>query len=315
MDARTAKTGLTLIGVVTLCAAALSGCASPAATDGRVQVLASFYPLQYIARQVGGPGVEVSSLTPPGAEPHDVELSPRQVRSVGEAAVVVYLGGFQPAVDKAVQERRPVHAVDAAQTPAVRAALRARHTQPDGAAGAAAGDKAAGARDPHFWLDPTLLVPVAEDVAAALSAADPSHAADYRTRATTLSNQLMGLDADLRQGLTTCQRRVVVTAHAAFGYLADRYGLSQVGLSGLDPEAEPSPARLREIRAAVSSSGVTTVFTESLVNPKVSRTLADDLGLRTAVLDPVESQVDPHADYRAAMEQNLAVLRTALGCS
>ncbi|HEY3438036.1 MAG TPA: metal ABC transporter substrate-binding protein [Actinotalea sp.] len=307
-------TGRTWPAVATLLAvgaASLGGCAPTSADDGRLQVLASFYPLQYVAQEVGGTAVQVSSLTPPGAEPHDVELSPRQVRSVGDADVVVYLSGFQPAVDDAVQQRRPAHPVDAATAPGVAERLAAGHTQTSGQPA----DGAEGGRDPHFWLDPTLLVPVADEVAAALAEADPAHAADYVARAAALRGQLLALDAELRQGLATCERRVVVTSHAAFGYLADRYGLEQVGLSGLDPEAEPSPARLREIRAAVAGSGVTTIFTESLVNPKVSRTLADDLGLRTAVLDPVESQVDPHADYRAAMEQNLAALRTSLGCS
>lgn len=294
------------LGVTTLLLAA--GCTGGAggvggAEDDRLAVLASFYPLQYVVEHVGGDLVAVSSLTPPGAEPHDVELSPSQVRAVGEADVVVYLSGFQAAVDDAVAARTPEHLVDAARTTAV-----AEHL------GEADGHDHEGG-DPHFWLDPTLLAALAPDVAAALAQADPAHADAYTAGAEALLRDLTALDEELATGLADCDQSVIVTAHTAFGYLTERYGLEQVGLSGLDPEAEPSPARLREIRDVVAASGVTTVFTEALVSPKVAETLAADLGITTAVLDPVESQVDPEVDYREAMEQNLVALRAALGCS
>jgi len=279
------------VGALTL--VALSGCADGAtpAADDRLAVLASFYPLQYVVEQVGGDLVAVTSLTPPGAEPHDVELSPSQVREVGEAGVVVYLAGFQAAVDDAIAARTPEHVVDAGATAAVA----------DG--------------DPHFWLDPTMLAAVAPDVAAMLAEADPDNAEAYTAGAEALVTDLTALDEEFVEGLARCDLSVIVTAHAAFAYLTERYGLEQVGLSGLDPEAEPSPARLREIREVVEANGVTTVFTEALVSPKVAETLAADLGIATAVLDPVESQVDPAVDYRGAMEQNLVALRDALGCA
>ena len=289
----------------------LSGCAGLGSTveQGRsgagLTVLASFYPLQYVAEKVGGDRVEVTPLTPPGAEPHDLELSPRQVREVGDADVVLYLAGFQPAVDDAVAARDPKHLLDAARTPAV-----AEHLgEPTGT------DDGHGDADPHFWLDPTLLAAVAQDVAVVLGEADPAHADTYAENAQTLADDLDELDAEISNGLATCERRVLVTAHEAFGFLAERYDLEQVGISGLEPESEPSPARLREIREVVTEHGVTTVFTEALLNPKVSQTVAGDLGVRTAVLDPVESQVDPATDYRGAMDLNLAALREALGCT
>jgi zinc transport system substrate-binding protein len=298
---------------------ALTGCTAPAAEgEGRLEVLASFYPLQYVVEKVGGDLVEVGSLTPPGAEPHDVELSPRQVRAVGEADVVVFLSGFQPAVDDAVAARQPTHLLDAAATAEV-----AEHLG-DGSDEEAGEDEHAdeaaddghdhAGQDPHFWLDPTLLAAVAGDVAAAMAEADPENADEYATGAEALQADLAALDADLTEGLAECERDVIVTAHTAFGYLTERYGLQQVGISGLEPDSEPSPARLREIRDVVEQHDVTTVFTESLVNPKVAETLAADLGLATAVLDPIESQVDEATDYRGAMEQNLTALRAALGC-
>lgn len=310
------------LGVTTLllaagCTGGGSGAASTQDADGatgpRLAVLASFYPLQYVVEQVGGDLVDVASLTPPGAEPHDVELSPSQVRAVGEADVVVYLSGFQAAVDDAIAARSPEHRVDAAQTEAVADHLGEAAQDSGEDSGADGHDHESG--DPHFWLDPTLLAAVATDVAAELAAADPAHTEAYRTGAEALVADLTALDEEFATSLADCDRSVVVTAHTAFGYLTERYGLEQVGLSGLDPEAEPSPARLREIRDVVAASGVTTVFTESLVSPKVAETLAADLGIATAVLDPVESQVEPGVDYRGAMEQNLVALRDALGCA
>lgn len=276
------------------------GGAGGGATPG-VQVLASFYPLQYVTQQVGGDLVDVSSLTPPGAEPHDVELSPRQVRSVSEADLVVYLSGFQNAVDQAIAAREPAHVVDAADVAELVPGQDAQHAKR--------------ALDPHFWLDPQRLGRLAAPVAAALAEADPDHADTYAANGAALKADLDALDAQFQAGLATCERRVMVTSHDAFGYLATRYKITQVGISGLDPDAEPSPARLKEIGAVVRAAGVTTIFSERLVNPKVARTLASDLGVQAAVLDPVESLADPSSDYRGVMEQNLAVLRDALGCA
>lgn len=304
--------GLTCLTTVAASALALTGCSAQdaEADDDALVVLASFYPLAYLAGEVGGALVQVGSLTPPGAEPHDVELSPRQVREVGEADVVVVLSGFQPAVDEAVEARRPAHLVDAAATPAV-----AEHLA-EGEEGTDEDDDGHGHEggDPHFWLDPTLMAAVAQDVARALAEVDPDRAEDFQARATALAAQLTELDARFADGLADCDRRVIVTAHTAFGFLAERYDLEQVGVSGLDPEAEPSPARIREIREVAAEHEVTTVFTEELVNPRVAETLAADLGIATDVLDPVESQVDDATDYRGAMEQNLVALRAALGC-
>ena len=266
-----------------------------------VQVLASFYPLQYVTQQVGGHLVQVTSLTPPGAEPHDIELSPREVRAVSDADLVVYLSGFQSAVDAAITARKPAHVVDAAD---VADLIPAQGT----------GVKN-GTLDPHFWLDPQRLARLAAPVAAALSTADPRHASTYAANAATLEANLGALDTQYRTGLTGCDRHVIVTSHSAFGYLAKRYGLTQIGISGLDPDADPSPARLREIRAVVAADDVTTIFTERLISAKVAQTLASDLGVKVAVLDPVESLADPRSDYRGVMQTNLVRLRDALGCA
>ncbi|ADG75074.1 periplasmic solute binding protein [Cellulomonas flavigena DSM 20109] len=288
------------------CAPGSAGTGSPAASGGTVEVLASFYPLQMVAQEVGGDRVTTGSLTPPGAEPHDVELSPAQVASVSASQLVVYLSGFQPAVDDAVEQAGPRHVVDAADV-ADLVATEDEHTEDEHA------DH--GDLDPHFWLDPTRVPPVADAVADALSEIDPEGADTYRANAEALAARLTALDEELTSGLATCERRVVVTSHEAFGYLAARYDLEQVGISGVDPETEPSPARLREVGDVVRSEGVTTVFFETLASPKVARTLAADLGVETAVLDPLEGLRDDTDDYFSVSRDNLEALRVALSCS
>ncbi|MFM2263944.1 MAG: hypothetical protein RLY81_296, partial [Actinomycetota bacterium] len=125
--------------------------------------------------------------------------------------------------------------------------------------------------------------------------------------------QLEGLDADFTSGLASCERRLIVTSHAAFGYLADAYNLEQEAISGLSPESEPTPKRLNEIGKEAKADGTTTIFFETLASPKVAQTLADDLNISAAVLDPIEG-IGEGQTYFSIMESNLAALRKALNC-
>lgn len=290
--------------------------------DGRLQVLASFYPLQYVVEQVGGEHVDVANLTPPAAEPHDLELAPAQVRSIGDADLVVYLSGFQPAVDEGIEQRAPEHVVDAAESAGLEEhpGGEVEHADETAEEHAEHADESGdghdhGPTDPHFWLDPTRLAAVGDAVADELSALDPDHADDYAAGAAALTADLDDLDAEFAEALAPCAGATLVTSHEAFGYLAERYDLHQVGISGIDPEAEPSPARLREVGEVVRENGVTTLFFETLVSPKVTQTLADDLGVRTALLDPLESLAEGATDYREVMESNLEALTSGLACA
>lgn len=313
----TRATGAALTSLVLAGTAALAGCSAQGSggaaggSDG-VVVLASFYPLQYVAQQIGGDLVTVDNLTPPAAEPHDLELSPAQVREIGTADLVVYLSGFQTAVDEGVESRAPEHVVDAAD-----AAGLVEHAEETEEEHAEEGDDH-GATDPHFWLDPSRLAAVGQAVADELAAVDPEHADEYAAGALQLGQRLDDLDQEMADGLAACQGATLVTSHAAFGYLADRYALEQVGISQLDPEAEPSPARLREIGDVVKENGVTTLYSETLVSPKVTETLASDLGVKTAVLDPLEGLSEDATaagdDYVSVMQANLKALEEGLVC-
>ena len=272
----------------------LAGCAPADSSDGETSVLASFYPLVFVAEEVGGPEVVVESLTPAGGDPHSLELSPAQIMELGQADLVVYSAGLQAAVDEAVAAQAPEDVVEAM---------------------AAAGltDGAAGAGDPHFWLDPTLLAPVATEVAERLSAIDPDHAQDYAARAEDLTAELDQLDQLYAEELADCQDAVLITSHEAFGYLADRYGLHQEGIAGIDPEVEPSPARVREVGEVVRSAGVRTLYFETIASPRVTEQLAAELDVDTAVLDPLESP-PAEGDYLSAMTANLDALASGLTC-
>lgn len=292
----------TAVLTAALVALAASACTpAGAGDDGTLDVVASFYPLQYVVEQVGGEHVDVASLVPPGGEPHDLEISPHEVQGLRDADLVVYLPGLQSAADEAVATLDQEHVVDAAE-----------------GAGIGPGGNGSGSRDPHFWLDPTLLAAVGSQVAGALAGVDPEHADDYAAAADRLSGELAALDTELADGLAACAGATVVTSHEAFGYLADRYGLVQVGLTGLDPEVEPSPARLRDVGDVVRAEGVRTLFFERSAGPGLTAVLADELGVGTAVLDPLETQPrgesDAEPDYLAVMRSNLAALRTGLTC-
>lgn len=274
----------------------LAGCGGTSASSGSgsgTTVVTSFYPLQYVAQRVAGDRADVTNLTQPGREPHDLELTVRQTAEVSDADVVLYEKGFQTAVDDAVVQSRPKHVVDAAT------------------AAGLTGD------DPHFWLDPTKLSKVTAAFETQLAAVDPAHADEYAANAKSLEGDLAALDRSMRRGLADCRIDTIVVSHDAFGYLGRRYGLTVVGINGLSPDAEPSPAHIRELQDLIRDDGITTVFSEELASRAFADSLAGDLGIKTAVLDPIEGLSDATAnqDYLSLMRRNLSTLQRANGCT
>jgi zinc transport system substrate-binding protein len=267
-------------------ALAVSGCGSDSegGSSGKTSVVAAFYPIAYAAEQIGGDSVDVTNLTPPGTEPHDVELSVRDVEQVRSADVVFYLGeGFQPALERAV-DGADGETVDLLQSVEVRE------------------------KDPHVWLDPVRYRQTAEKIGEVLQR--PSE---------PFVRRLAKLHTDFEQGLARCERREIVTSHEAFGYLADRYGLEQIAITGISPEAELTPRALERVVDQVRASGATTVFSETLLSPRIAETVARETGARTAVLNPIEGLTEDELargdNYFSVMRDNLATLRKSLGCS
>ncbi len=274
-------------------------------------VTAAFYPLQFAAERVGGEHVRVTTLTKPGVEPHDLELTPKAVGSLRATDAVVYLAGFQPAVDDAVRSQAPDTAVDVAPAARLVAPSEPEHEGEDTA------EHAEGRVDPHFWLDPSRLADVATVLGDDFARRDPANAAAYRANAGALVADLDALDADFRSGLARCRSRELVTGHAAFGYLADRYDLHQEGVAGLSPDVEPDAALLRDLSARVREARVRTVYAENLVSPDLAQTVAREAGARVAVLDPLEgiTQASRGRNYLEVMRANLATLRAGQECS
>lgn len=279
-------------------ALALVSCSSRGEDASGTSVVASAYPPTFIAERIAGADAEVVNLTPPGVEPHDVELDPSAIEDILTADVIVYLGqGFQPAVETAVTENASGVAVNILPADVLR--------EGEGA-------------DPHFWLSPARMLTAVAGVEDALVAAAPAAAGSYRSNAEELRDELRTLDGEFAEGLADCERRTIVTSHAAFAYLAADYDLVQRSIAGISPESEPEPERITELTQLVQDEGVTTVFTETLASPKVAETLASEAGVGVEVLNPLEGltqeQSDAGQDYLSLMRDNLAVLREALGC-
>ncbi|WP_369246454.1 metal ABC transporter solute-binding protein, Zn/Mn family [Streptomyces sp. R41] len=295
----------------------LSACSDSSAADsrsgGKLDVVASFYPLQYLAEQIGGTHVKVTNLTQPGQEPHDLEISAKQTAQLQEADAVLYLKNLQPAVDDAVAQSEVKTKIDAASLTTLE-----KHGNEVGGHAAAHDDtkgEETGGTDPHVWLDPVRYAEVAQGVGKALEKEDPDHAADYKKNTEALVKKLDGLNTQYKDGLANTRTKVFITTHAAFGYLAERYGLTEEAINGLDPESEPSANRVKDLEKMAKADGVSTVFYETLVSDKTARTIAGDAGLKTDVLDPIEGITDKSkgSDYLQVMESNLKALQTALG--
>ncbi|MEV7625479.1 metal ABC transporter substrate-binding protein [Actinoplanes sp. NPDC089786] len=305
MRTRLAIAALSVLLVATGCGSGASG-----SSDDRPQVVTAFYPLQFLTQRIGGDQVAITDLTKPGAEPHDVELNPRQVGTISDADLVVYLKGFQPAVDQAVGQEAGDKGFDVGSTVELLAAAESHEH-----GGEEEGEHAEGGKDPHVWLDPVRFATITDQLGDRLAQADPAHATDHRARAAALHAELDKLNEEYAARLKTCERREIVTSHTAFAYLAARYDLHEVGITGISPEAEASPQRLADVAKEAKETGATTIFFETLVSPKVAETIAKEVGARTAVLDPIEGKTDPNADYFTMMRANLTALTEALGCT
>lgn len=286
---------------------------------GALPVAVSFYPIQYLTEAIGGDHVSVTSLTPADQEPHDYDLSGKEVTSTLEgASLVAYVEGFQPSLDKAVTQVNGPTVLDLSSKVDLKhhEGMEDEEEHADESADEGAhkeADHEADSLDPHFWLDPVRMKSAATAIEEALAAADPDHAEDYKTNLETLTSTLDGLDSSYQSGFSQCERKTFITSHAAFGYLADRYGLTQTSISGIDPEQEPSAADIAAAKKAVEDTGSTTIFTEELVSPETAEAVASETGATTAVLSPIESAPED-ADYAGAMSANLDALRTALAC-
>jgi zinc transport system substrate-binding protein len=319
------KNKSTLIVAAAIFSLVLSACSSSeevanppeSTTTGQVVIVhAAFYPLEFLAKSIGGDQIQVISLTTPGAEPHDLELTPVQVAELEKTSLALFVDGFMPAVDEAIESQIPDRALDLGQSVTLLESAEHAHE------GEVASDEAAteaddhGAFDPHIWLDPANMILMANAISERLISIDPDRADFYTANTKVINSELEALDKEFTAGLASCELKEIVTSHDAFGYLANAYGFTQHGIAGLSPESEPSPARLVEIAEMVKAEGITTIYYETLVSPTIAQTVADETGATVAVLDPIEGLIEGSTDtFITVMKANLQALIKGQTCS
>ncbi len=303
-------------------AALLAACGEGTAADGDgLSVVTSAYALSFLVTRIGGEHVALTDLTTPGADAHGLELSVKQTMIVEEADLVLQIPGFQTALDDAIASQGGDNVLDVSSVITLLPADAGNAEEGHAGEGEEEHDEHAeegdsheghdhGPYDPHFWHDPLRMADLGDAIAARLGELSPEHAEEFTSAAATVREELEQLDAELTSAFEEVadERRTFITSHAAYTYLADRYDLHQVGISGIDPETEPSPQRLLALETVVRDAEVTTIFFEATASPKVAQTLADNLGIDSAELDNLETQQSPEADYPAVMRSNCTVL-------
>ena len=280
---------------------------NPLQTEGqKIKIMASFYPLAHFAENIGGSFVEVSNITPSGAEPHEYEPTARQIAEVYNAKMLIINGNGVDAWAEKIQSDLESRAVAV-----VKMSDRLDSLKNNG------GDEE-GQYDPHFWLDPILAQKEVDIIAEALIKIDPARAKEYNQNRDNFKKQLADLDGEYKTGLAACKQNTIVTSHNAFNYLASRYNLHTLYILGLSTEEEPSPKTIAEVADAAKSKGIKYIFFETLVDPKLSETIAKEIGAQTLVLNPIEGlnneEIEAGKNYISVMKDNLANLKLALAC-
>lgn len=265
-------------------------------SSDKLQVAASFYPLYFFASQIGGDKVEVRNITPAGVEPHDYDPSTQDIARIEKDKMLILNGGVEAWGDK------------------IKDNLKGKDVKV-----IIAGEGLLIKKDPHVWLSPNLARQEVAKITEGFITIDTVNESYYKGNEKKLDAKLDQLDSDYKKGLANCQSKDIITSHAAFAYLAEQYGLHQIAISGLSPDEEPSAQQLASVADFAKKHNVKYIFFESLVSPKLSETIASEVGAQTIVLDPIEGLSDDDIkqgkNYLTVMEANLKNLQTALQCS
>ncbi len=297
--------GIFLVGLVFALAYKNKGQKNTSPTDGKLSVVASFYPLYFFASSIGGDKVVVTNITPSGAEPHDFEPTAQDVAKMENSQLIILNGGGLETWQANIEKN-----IDSQKTKIVIAG--------EGLINLQMSEDGKGTSDPHIWLSPILAKQMADRILAGFVLIDPQNENYYQSNADALKNKLDDLDAQYKAGLKNCAKKDIITSHSAFGYLAEAYGLNQLSIAGLSPDAEPSPSQLAETAKFAKENDIKYIFFESLASPKLSSTLANEIGAKTLVLNPLEGltreEETQGENYLTVMQNNLTNLETALEC-
>lgn len=260
--------------------------------DGKISIVATIYPLAWMASDLD-PSATVTTIVGPGIEPHDFSPTIDDVKRMENAELLIVNRMVDEwAIDVIADRKGPtVSVMETLDFPSF--------------------------EDSHVWLDPILMQQIVEDIGRQLELIDPNNATVIRENVVKKLAVLQGIDGAYRSGLASCSIPEIVSSHDAFGFLAKRYGFTTHSITGISPESEPSPSKLVELTNLIRSRHITTVFFEELASDALSKTLADETGAKTDVLDAIESlssEESERLEYLGIMEKNLAKLKTAMVC-
>ncbi len=279
----------------------------------KIQISATFYPLAEFAEHVGGESVKVTQVIPNGAEPHEYEPTAKDIARIYNDGIFLVNGAnLDTWAEKITEELRQRD---------IRVIVMADHLNLLTSGGEEDEDdenhSPIGA-DPHFWLDPLNAITEVEQIRDGLIEIDPAQKSDYENNAQSYINELRALDEEYKMGLAACERSEIITSHSAFAYLADRYGFTQYGISGISPQEEPSAKKIAELADLAKEKNIKYIFFETLVSPRLAETLANEVGAQTLLLHPIggltNADIVAGKNYVTLMRENLESLKTALEC-
>ncbi len=270
-----------------------------------LRIVASIYPLADVAKNIAGNRAVISTVTPAGTEPHDYEPTARDITEVYDADLFLFNGNGVDTWAEKIQGE-----MEGADKEVIRMADHVESLKnPE--------KEESSAYDPHFWLDPINVATEAKLITETLKRIDPAGSAYYNERNLQYQDRLTKLDQLYRDRLAHCEQREIITSHNAFNYLAKRYNLTTFFIA-ISPEEEPSPRDLAETAKIAKQKKISHIFFETLVSPKLSQTIASEVGVKTLELNPIEGftdeQIASGRDYISQMESNLTNLTTALQC-
>jgi zinc transport system substrate-binding protein len=278
----------------------------------KLKVVASFYPLYEFARNVGGDKAEVYSFLPIGSEPHEWEPSIQQIQELKGTNLFIYNGaGMEAYISKFMESGEFQNMTFAKATDGI-TLLKADSAEDDKEI------LAQGGMDPHVWNDPIYAEKEVTNIKNAMQKADPTNAQYYEDNANAYIVKLAALDNSIKTGLSKCNKDTFVSFHNAFNYFSNRYGMHDVWITGIAPEADIPPQDIQKVIQIAKDKDVKVIFSEDLVDPRLANTLASEAGAQVLVLSPLEginqTEQQEGKTYLDKWYQNLHNLRTALEC-
>ncbi|NQX45004.1 zinc ABC transporter substrate-binding protein [Paenibacillus tritici] len=317
-----------LSSAVLLLVLALAACgpkSSGSITEGKVNVITTFYPIYEFAIEIGGEDINAINLLPVGVEPHDWTPRSQDIINTSKAQLFLYNGagleGWVPNFLKSLDSDSEAKAVEVSK--GVKLIMTDEEDGHDHGHDHSHGEEETEAEhgdslhtDPHTWVSPKSALVMAKNIKDSLQAVDPAHTAGYEERYQKLADRLSALDDKFTEELGKLPNKEIVVSHQAFSYLARDYGLSQHAIMGLSPDAEPRGQDLVKLAALIKEEGIRYIFFEELVSDKLAKTLASETGVSTMVLNPVEGLTEAQQkngdNYFTLMEKNLQNLILAL---